>query len=373
MSRRRNPYPGVSKATDRHGKIRWRFRAKGSVSQYLPGPYGSADFVAAYEAAKNGAIAPLKTPAEPHGSVAWVIARYLGSDRYRDLSESRRRTLRLALDWLRDQAGPLPFAKFKGRHVVELMKRKEGPSAANAVRKNFSMLWHYAQNDVEGLGMKLGENPARHAPRRKEASGGYHTWTQQEMTQFLNTHGTGTKARLVFLLALNTGMARADLVMLSRGNIKDGTIRYDRQKTGVGGVYPLSVLLMEELARLPSDQFMLISHGRAYKPYKPETLGNWFKDRVREAGLPHCSLHGIRKGQATAIAEHGGTENELMAFLAHSTPDEARRYVRAANRKRLTKSALSRLDGTNPEQVMSNLLVRLDNITSQMTELKGKR
>ncbi len=193
------------------------------------------------------------------------------------------------------------------------------------------------------------------------------------MTRFLNAHGPGTKARLVFLLALNTGMARIDLVKLSRGNIKDGTIRYDRQKTGVGAAYPLSVLLMEELARLPSDQFMLISHGKAYRPYTVESLGNWFKDRVREAGLPHCTIHGIRKGQATAIAEHGGTENELMAFLAHSTPDEARRYVSAANRKLLAKSALGRLDGTNPEQVMSNLIDRLDNITSQIAELKGKK
>ncbi|MGI9377876.1 MAG: hypothetical protein ACR2PC_17575 [Tsuneonella suprasediminis] len=62
-----------------------------------------------------------------------------------------------------------------------------------------------------------------------------------------------------------------------------------------------------------------------------------------------------------------------MAFLAHSTPDEARRYVEAANRTRLAKAALSRLDGTNPEQVMSNLIDRLDNITSQMTEMKGKK
>lgn len=72
MSRRRNPYPGVSKVIDRHGKVRWRFRTKGR-SQYLPGPYGSADFVAAYEEAKNGAAAPLRTPTEPHGSVSWVI------------------------------------------------------------------------------------------------------------------------------------------------------------------------------------------------------------------------------------------------------------------------------------------------------------
>ena len=47
MPRRRNPYPGVTRVTDRHGKVRWRFRRKG-FSAYLAGPYGSADVRAAY-------------------------------------------------------------------------------------------------------------------------------------------------------------------------------------------------------------------------------------------------------------------------------------------------------------------------------------
>ncbi|MBK5927222.1 hypothetical protein CCR87_07690 [Rhodobaculum claviforme] len=40
--------------------------------------------------------------------------------------------------------------------------------------------------------------------------------------------------------------------------------------------------------------------------FRPETLGNLYRDQCRAAGLPHCTLQGIRRGQATAIAHAGG-------------------------------------------------------------------
>ena len=44
---RRNPFPGLSRVVDRHGKVRWRYRVRG-VSTYIHGAYGSAEFRAAY-------------------------------------------------------------------------------------------------------------------------------------------------------------------------------------------------------------------------------------------------------------------------------------------------------------------------------------
>src|SRR4051812_14979639 len=52
--RRTNPFPGVTRIVDRHGKVRWRFRKKG-VSTYLPGDYASIEFRTAYETAIGGA------------------------------------------------------------------------------------------------------------------------------------------------------------------------------------------------------------------------------------------------------------------------------------------------------------------------------
>lgn len=363
--KRRNPYPGVTRATDRHGKVRWRFRRKG-FSCYLPGPYGSTEFRAAYEAA----VAEVKTPSimvrNPYGTFSWLIENYLRSPKHKNKSDATRRVLSRELDWLRDQAGDLPIAGFRAKHVEALMGRKDGPAAANKVRKNLSLLFNHAMKlEVEGVTV----NPARAADRMREGAEGYHTWTAAEMAQFLRHHETGSKARLVFMLALNTGAARADLCRMTWGHIRDGRISYKRGKTKIGGDYPVLPELATELELLPRDVMVLIHHG-AGLPYKPETLGNWFKDQCKAAGLPHCTLHGIRKGQATAIADAGGTEFEVMSFLAHATPKEAATYTRRADRGRLVDSGLSRLSGPNPEQTLSNLDKRLDK--SDVKALKGK-
>ena len=86
--------------------------------------------------------------------------------------------------------------------------------------------------------------------------------------------------------------------------------------------------LARELAYLPPDQMMLLAHGERAKAYSASPLGNWFRDRCEEAGLPHCSAHGLRKAGARRLAEAGATEWEVMAFLAHRTAKEARPLYR---------------------------------------------
>jgi hypothetical protein len=51
----------------------------------------------------------------------------------------------------------------------------------------------------------------------------------------------------------------------------------------------------------------------------------------------------LRKAGARRLAERGATEFEIMSFLGHRTTNEARTYVRAADRGRLADSALNRL------------------------------
>ena len=129
MKRRtRNPFPGVTRVEDRHKRVRWRFR-RGGVDTYLPGAYGSAEFRAAHEAAVKGAKAPAGSPA-PHGTVSWLIAQYLGSLRFKNLSRTRMRQTMHELDWLRDVAGKYPYARMGVQHVEAVMKRKVGPGRA---------------------------------------------------------------------------------------------------------------------------------------------------------------------------------------------------------------------------------------------------
>ncbi len=354
--KKRNPFPGVTRMVDRHGKVRWRFRAKSGFTTYLPGPYNSAEFRAAYEAAVQGSKVRPNRSTAAHGTFAWLIEEYIRSAKYADLSDGRRRSLRSLLDWIRGKVGDLPFNRMTPLHVERLMAKKDGPVAANNVKKTLSILFNYAVKHSLA-GQKV--NPASHADTRKTGGDGFYTWTRADVAKFLDHHGPGTKARLAMLIFYYTGAARGDASRLGWQNVKNGRIAFKRGKTGGEVDMPIAQPLAEDLDRLPKDQMLFLTHGRGL-PYRPETLGMWFKDRCIEAGLPQCTSHGLRKAAATILAEGAGTEHEVMAFLGHKTPKEGATYTKKASRARLTDSAMAKIAGTKTEQNLSNLPVRLD-------------
>lgn len=355
MTRRRNPFPCVTRAIDRHGKVRWRFRRKG-FSCYLQGAYASPEWRAAYEAALEQSRTPTRPLRFPHGSLAWLATHYLGSPRHARKAPSTRMTLARELDWLRQQAGDLPVKMFRARHVEALMARKVGAAAQNRVRKNLSMLFNYAIHlEV------IAANPVAGSERVKYDSEGFHTWSHAEIVRFLDYHGPGTKARRGLLLALNTGAARQDLCMIGWQNINGGRISYRRKKTGVEADLPILPELMAELALIPRSQ-MLFLPTQAGVAHTPEGFGNWFKECATAAGVnvPGGNVHGLRKAGATRLAENGATEWEIAAFLAHKDTKMAAVYVRKASRAKLGTAAIARLGGSKGERFLSNRSERLD-------------
>ena len=348
MTRRKNPYPGVRKNLVK-GRIYWKYE-RGDFRINIPGPYGSAEFLAAYEAALAGSK-PSNASTALAGSLTWLVEQYLRSLRFQNLSDSRKRTIRLELDWLRKEAGKYQFERLEVRHVEALMSKKKGPTAANTVKKNMSMLFNFA---AKKLGY-IGPNPARHAERMKTNPDGFHTWTDAEVSRFLDRHGPTTKARLVMLLALNTGMARQDLARVGRQHVKAGRIAYRRQKTDVAADMPILTELAEELRHVPKDRLLFVTQDKNDKPYAVASLGNWFRDRCVEANVPG-SLHGLRKAGATRLANAGASEWEIASYLAHSDTTQAAVYTKKADRSRLADSGFAKLNAKN----LSNLSIQLD-------------
>lgn len=362
MTRRKNPFPGVTRAVDRHGRVRWRFRKNGFTT-YLPGPYGSPEFRAAYEAAlaerPNYSTAAL-------GSLAWLIETYLASTDFAELELSSQRPRRRVYDWLRQVAGHLPFAQCRVRDVEKLMDKKAAPHAANTVAKRLSVLFAFA---IRKEWMK--HNPAKYAKRRKVSKQGFATWTAAEITRYRQHHPSGTKARLALELILNTGASRQDLAALGWRNVQDGRIWYRRGKTGIEAKLPILPELAAELRQVPKGQFLFLTHGQG-KGYTPESLGNLFQGWCKAAGVPVARAHGIRKAGATRLAEHGAPEAEIMAYLAHKDTRMASVYFREAQRGMLADSGFARLSGADPEQNLSNLREGLDRATPQAHEKNGE-
>lgn len=370
---RKNPYPGVTRASDRHGKRRWRFRSRremaGRIDCYLPGDFGSTEFLAAYELAMKGVRPDGRKMGKQakFGTFDWLIQSYRQSAKFQNLAQISKRNIINQLEWLRDEIGDLPVTRFELRHVEALMAKKKGrPTAANKVKKLMSQLFNLAIR-LELVSM----NPARLAEPYKENKDGYHTWTDAEICIFTNHWPEGSLPRLALMLMLNTGAARQDLARLGWQNIIDGRIEYKRGKTGISASLPILAELAAELKHVPRDQFLFLTHSGG-RGYAPESLGNWFKDRCRDAGIPHCNIHGVRKAAATRLAEAEGTENEIAALLAHSNTRQASTYTKKADKRRLADTGFAKLERANREPNVSNLPQRLDNFSSKPLKQKGE-
>ncbi|HEY8596652.1 MAG TPA: tyrosine-type recombinase/integrase [Devosiaceae bacterium] len=135
-----------------------------------------------------------------------------------------------------------------------------------------------------------------------------------------------------------------------------------QQKTGAVVSIPLHPDLQSALSTLPRSNMTFLINGYG-KPFTPAGFGNWFRDRVQEAGLPDgLSAHGLRKAVCRRLAEAGCTPNQIMAISGHKTLGEVERYTREASRVGLANSAFDVLarvsgggdDGSDREQNSAN-------------------
>ena len=152
------------------------------------------------------------------------------------------------------------------------------------------------------------------------------------------------------LLALNTGMSRQDLCRVGRQRVNEAgeRIAYKRAKTAVAADLPILSELAAELMHVPKDRMLFITQDARPIGYKPETLGNWFRDRCAEANVPG-SLHGLRKAGATRLADAGASNWEIASYLAHKDTKQADTYTKKANRAKLADSGFAKLTSmSNP-------------------------
>jgi integrase len=232
--------------------------------------------------------------------------------------------------------GDKRIALLDQRALLAILNKKK-PNAARSWLKTLRgllrhVIAHNMRKDDPTTGIRL--------PSVK--SDGFHTWDEVEIAQYESRHPIGTKARLAFALLLLTGQARSDVVRIGRQHVRDGILSIRRKKTAAPIDIPVLPELQTILEASPAGNltFLVTEFG---KPFTAAGFGGWFRERCDEAGLPHCSAHGLRKAAATRFANDGATTAELMAWFGWSTLNEAERYTKAANRKLLAQSGAAKL------------------------------
>ena len=351
--RPRNP-PYIAKDRDRHGNLRIYVRVPGRPKVRIRHAMGSPEFWAAYRAAIAAEPAGAEFPTgEPRaekpkpGSLRGLCEMYFRAPEFTGLAPSTRRGRRGFLDAVcqsripdkKSIRGDLPWRLMRARHIRQIRDElADRPEAANARIQSLRLLFAWA---VEADMAE--DNPARPVSYLRSKPGGFHTWTLGEVAAFEARHPVGTKARLALALLAFTGVRRSDAVLLGRQMERTGRLHFTETKgrdlAPKNRAIPILPQLRAIIEATPSGHmtYLVTEFG---KPYTAGGFGNWFRRRCDEAGLKHCSAHGLRKAGATIAAENGATAHQLMAIFGWESLRLAEVYTRTADRQRLADQGM---------------------------------
>lgn len=344
----------ISEETNRHGRRVVYARWKGKRIR-LKHPASATEFIEEYrEALKLLGLLPAD-PNKPHAladrpdekrqvygpkTLGWLVLRYFNeSPAYKTMTKIGQGRRRRILESVVESHGHKPMVIPTDKIAAGLAKRAENPGAANDWLKSMKALYTWA------LSIRLiKESPAAGVSKLKTESEGFYTWSIEDIGAYFAKHPIGSMGYLACILLLFTGLRRSDAVKLGRQHVRGDVIRFKTSKTGAELVARVPWPLRNAIdAMAASGELPILLNGYG-KPFASgAAFGNWFKDRCTEAGIPHCTAHGLRKAGATIAAEMGSSEVELDAMYGWSNNRQSGTYTRAARNLVLATSGFNRI------------------------------
>jgi len=279
------------------------------------------------------------------GSFDALCVSYYRSPDFRGLRPSTQSARRHILERFRSVHGGKPLRGLHRQHMTAVIGAKaDKPEAANHLLKTLRIVLNYAVD--QGM---LTSNPATGIKKYRSKGEGHHSWTEGEVAQFERLHPVGSKARLALALGLYTAQRKGDVLRMGWQHVSGDCITVRQEKTDAALLIPMHPQLVAVLASVPRGNltFLMTEHGA---PFTPNGFGNWWRDRCNEAGLRHCSFHGLRKAAATRLANAGCRVDQVKAITGHRSLAEVARYTKAADQRRLARQALDIQLRTEGEQ-----------------------
>ena len=329
--------------------MRFRHRKLG-ITRYFKSPIGSPEWVAEYHEYENSGRNFIKAR-HASGTLGDLITRYYRSQDFNSQGEVSQTKNRAVIEEFRQGRDDRPVALLTFEHIDTILAKKAqkvaaegdnratgGPAAAQRLRKQLRRLFEH--------GVRLGMiriNPVELTARVKYKTAGFHTWTEGEIAKFRALHPLGTKARLALEIILWTGQRRGDVHRFGPPHVRDGRINYEQEKGGKELWLPIAPQLRAAIDAMPAvgvQTFLITESGM---PFSKGGLGNWFRDRCDEAGLKHCTAHGLRKAIARRLAENGATQKMIKSVGGWSNDREVASYTAGADQAELARTALTAL------------------------------
>lgn len=352
MTRKRRKIPNVTSYLDRHGKERWRYRKTGQPTYSFENAPGTKLFKAELEQCRQATPAPAAANRAKPRTVEDLCARYyLSADfnsggatdqtRRKGLIESFRVEFRddLVENFGFEHVEAILLARSKKRYDAKRKRIVGGMMAAGSLKKQLRRLFAHARRLkwIEG-------NPVEEADSVKAGkSKGFHSWTDSEIAQYQRRHPLGTRARLALEIMLWTWQRRSDARLFGPDHLKGGRFNYTQGKTDKDLWLPAAPQLLEAISamqRVGLKTYLVTDYGL---PFSAAGFGNKMREWCDEAGLRHCTSHGLRKAGARRAAEQGATQPGLKAVGGWSGDQEVAIYTAAASQATLAETTLRRV------------------------------
>jgi integrase len=345
----RTHLPGLFAEKMRSGNLRWRVRPAGQPMRKITiyAAPGDPDFLEQYHTARRG-IRP-EQPKEPDHipqSVAWLVH---GFEKHMkaavDAEQMHPNTLKQRMMYLErivKQYGDMAMAMPRKAVIEHRDSLRATPGAADNAVKAIKALYTWAIDRGH-----VTTNPAAAIPRLGKDKGAV-PWSVDDLRQYRERHPSGMP-HLALTLFMFTACRVSDVYRLGRGNEikRDGILWLDWQPAKKGSPH-VTIPMLPPLVAATRAQYvigatyLLNAHGRPFA--SSAAFGNWFRDRVREAGLEGRSPHGIRKAAGELLALEGVTQYGIMAVLGHTQAKTSEVYTQGVNRERLAMEAMQKLE-----------------------------
>lgn len=330
---------------DRHGRMRYYYRRRGFRSVTLKGEPGSVEFAEAYARADRAARRVIGEERTTPGTFGALIADYYQHQKFTDLADKTRATYRGILERFRDTFGDMPVKAMTPKRVDELLaSMADRPGARDTLRKVLRIILKLAVRQE-----LITVNPMEGVRLPRAPIMGFRPWTADEMAAFEKRWPSGTRERLAYALMLYTAQRRSDVAPMGRQHVRGDQIHVAQAKSrGRTRLWiPLHAALKLELAHAPATQltFLQTAYGQ---PFSAAGFTKWFRDAVKEAGLPDaCKPHGLRKAASVMLAEAGCSAKEIMAITGHANLSEVTLYTAGADQEKLAREAMRKVEKAN--------------------------
>lgn len=303
------------------GRVVKRTLADGTVKEYRYAPYKKSK-------SRVGA-----------DSVEALIRAYKQSPEWARLSPRTKSGYTIYLRPL-DGIAHLSIKAVVRRDIIVLrnaISTARGIGAATGFSRATSALFGWAV-ETEQL-----ERSPFHKIKRLEG-GHWPAWTVDQAEKALA--GLPEHFRRAVILGVYTGQRRGDLCSIKWSAYDGERLTFTQQKTDVVVIVTATPDLKAELdewkgTRSPDDTILTDAKGRPWVANKLSvTLPKALEDLKLPKGL---NVHGLRKLFAAAIAERGGTTNQIAAGTGHRTLAMVQLYTKSADQRIMAAEAVALL------------------------------